>query len=227
MAKAKSVPSHVARPPTTRGLNALLGESYGAFKALTQRGSAVTGEWRQYSTTSPWVLKVSQGDRTLFYATPKVGAFEVTVVLGQRATEAALTGRVSKKLHATIRAARAYAEGRPVRVLVTGQGDLAGVEQLVAVKLDPNSGAFGRPTPGVYMINATWHKRHPMPMGSTLDQRVKWHVAHAKACGCREIPPTVLKELRRRGTKAPKRRQGSPVARTKRPVARRARVGRV
>ena len=25
-------------------------------------------------------------------------------------------------------------------------------------------------------INATWHKSHPMPMNSTLDQRVKWHV---------------------------------------------------
>jgi hypothetical protein len=42
-----------------------------------------------------------------------------------------------------------------------------------------------------------------MPMGSTLSERVKWHVAHAKACGCREIPPTVLKELRRLGKKLP------------------------
>ena len=137
MAKAKSVPSGVARPPTTRELNAQLGESYAAFKALTQRGSAVTCEWKRYSTTSPWVLKVSQGDRTLFYATPKVGSFEATVVLGERATEAALKGRVSKKLHASIRAARAYAEGRPVRVVVTDQADLAGVEQLVAIKLHP------------------------------------------------------------------------------------------
>ena len=56
------------------------------------------------------------------------------------------------------------------------------------------------------MINAKWHKQHIMPMGSTLSQRVAWHVAHAKACGCRAIPPTVLKELRRLGKKPPKRR---------------------
>jgi hypothetical protein len=56
------------------------------------------------------------------------------------------------------------------------------------------------------VINATWHKQHPMPMGSTLSQRVQWHVAHAKACGCRAIPPTVLKELRRIGRKLPTRR---------------------
>jgi hypothetical protein len=59
-------------------------------------------------------------------------------------------------------------------------------------------------------MNASWHKRHPMPMGSTLDQRVEWHVAHARACGCREMPPTVIKELKRRARQTPKR---SPRAR--------------
>jgi hypothetical protein len=56
------------------------------------------------------------------------------------------------------------------------------------------------------MINAKWHESHVMPMGSTLGQRVAWHVAHARACGCRPIPPTVLKELRRLGKQPPKRR---------------------
>jgi hypothetical protein len=83
------------------------------------------------------VLKVSQGERTLFYATPKADAFEATVVLGERATQAALGGRVSKKLHASIRAAKPYVEGRPVHIIVRGQADLAGVEELVAVKLHP------------------------------------------------------------------------------------------
>ena len=139
--RAKPAPSGVASPPTARDLEALLGESFAAFQALTQRGPTVTREWKRYSKTSPWVLKVSQGDRTLFYVTPQAGSFEATVVLGERATEAALNGRVSKELHASIRGARAYAEGRPVRVVVTDETDLAGVEQLVAVKLDPTSGA--------------------------------------------------------------------------------------
>ena len=137
MAKAKPDLLDVTRPPTTRELNALLGESYAAFKELTQRGSAVTREWKRYGKKSPWVLKVSQGDRTLFYVTPKAGSFEATVVLGERATEAALSGGVSKKLHSSIRAAKTYVEGRVVRVVVTDQADLASVEQLVAVKLDP------------------------------------------------------------------------------------------
>jgi hypothetical protein len=135
--KAKPVPLDVARPPTARELTTLLGESYAAFRALTKRTAAVTCEWKRYSKKSPWVLKVSQGDRTLFYATPKVEAFEATVVLGERATAAALNGRVSKKLHPFIRSAKTYVEGRPVRIVVRGEADLASVEQLVAVKLDP------------------------------------------------------------------------------------------
>jgi hypothetical protein len=51
--------------------------------------------------------------------------------------------------------------------------------------------------------NAAWHRRNPMPPDATMDQRVKWHLAHAKACGCREIPRTVLTELKARGVTPP------------------------
>lgn len=142
MKKAKADPAGEDRPPSGRDLATLLGRSHAAFLALTQRGSAFTCEWKRYSKKSPWALKVSQGDRTLLYATPMADAFEATVVLGERAAQAALAGRVSNTLHASIRAAKAYVEGRPVRVTVRGKADLAGVEQLVAVKLNP-TGATG------------------------------------------------------------------------------------
>jgi hypothetical protein len=140
MKKAKADPALDSKPPDARRLATLLGRSHAAFIALTQRGSGVTTEWKRYSKAAPWTLKVSRGDRTLFYATPQPGAFETTVVLGERATEAALSGRVSKSLHAPIRAARPYAEGRPVRIMVRGEEDLPGVEELLAVKLAPASG---------------------------------------------------------------------------------------
>jgi hypothetical protein len=56
-------------------------------------------------------------------------------------------------------------------------------------------------------INADWHKKNRMPKNATIDQRVKWHVAHIKACGCRDdIPQSVIKELKARGEKIPTRR---------------------
>jgi hypothetical protein len=75
-------------------------------------------------------------------------AFEATVVLGERASRAALAGRVSKALHASIRAAKPYVEGRPVRVMVKAQADLAGVEELVAVKLKPIGDTEASPSVG-------------------------------------------------------------------------------
>lgn len=57
------------------------------------------------------------------------------------------------------------------------------------------------------MLNAAWHDTHPMPKSATLDQRVTWHLAHAKACGCRAMPATVAAELKRRGIAAPQRRK--------------------
>ncbi len=51
-------------------------------------------------------------------------------------------------------------------------------------------------------LNDAWHEKHPMLRKPTLEQRVKWHVGHAKACGCREIPQTILIELRARGIKS-------------------------
>jgi hypothetical protein len=123
-------------PPSARELAALLGASHAAFIALTRRRSGRTAEWKRYSKTAPWTVKVTRGGRALFYATPKPGAFEATVVLGERAAQAALGGRVSKSLHASIRGAKPYVEGRPVRIMVRDERDLAGVEELIAVKLD-------------------------------------------------------------------------------------------
>jgi len=47
-------------------------------------------------------------------------------------------------------------------------------------------------------LNAAWHRAHPMPRNPSLDERIRWHQAHADHCGCRPIPEGVLKEIARR-----------------------------
>ena len=133
-------------PPTIRAVESRLGPAARAFDALAQRGAGSKAEWRRYKKNAPWVLKVSAGERTLYYLHPEGDAFSATVVLGPRAVVAALAGGVSATLHSEIRAARAYAEGRPVRVTVRGMADVALVEQLVAVKLDPTSHQTSQPS---------------------------------------------------------------------------------
>jgi hypothetical protein len=48
-------------------------------------------------------------------------------------------------------------------------------------------------------INADWHRVHPMTKNPTLDQRITWHIGHARACGCREIPAKLGAEMKKRG----------------------------
>lgn len=87
MARAKSVPGNADKPPTTREITTLLGESYATFRALTERGSAVTREWKRYSSKSPWVVKVSEGERTPFYERPMVGTCRAVAVKGPAEVE--------------------------------------------------------------------------------------------------------------------------------------------
>lgn len=134
--KVKVPTAVAAHPPTESEMAAVLGDAYPAFQALVSRAGAGAAEWRRYTKNSPWVLKVSQGKRSLFYARPDSGHLSVTVLLGGRAVEAALAGQVSKRLHASIRKAKVYPEGRPVRVVVKRPSDLAKVEELIAVKLE-------------------------------------------------------------------------------------------
>jgi hypothetical protein len=46
-------------------------------------------------------------------------------------------------------------------------------------------------------LNAKWHQKHRMPKNPTHDQRMAWHAAHARACGCRPMPHKLAAELAR------------------------------
>ncbi len=47
-------------------------------------------------------------------------------------------------------------------------------------------------------MNKEWHRANKMPGKATLEQRNKWHVAHAKKCGCRPIPLKLQEEIKKR-----------------------------
>ncbi len=50
-------------------------------------------------------------------------------------------------------------------------------------------------------INKEWHQGSPMPKNPSLADRVNWHIEHANACKCRQIPSSILKEIRKKKIK--------------------------
>ena len=44
-------------------------------------------------------------------------------------------------------------------------------------------------------MNREWHKEHKMERGATEKERVKWHLEHARVCGCRPFPAGLTAHL--------------------------------
>jgi hypothetical protein len=36
-------------------------------------------------------------------------------------------------------------------------------------------------------LNKNWHLKNKMPKNPTEEQRIKWHISHARHCACREM----------------------------------------
>jgi len=47
-------------------------------------------------------------------------------------------------------------------------------------------------------INKEWLKSHLMLKKPSEEQRISWHLEHAKYCACRPIPPNLWRESQRR-----------------------------
>lgn len=48
-------------------------------------------------------------------------------------------------------------------------------------------------------INKEWHLANKMPKNPTTDQRIKWHLEHAKKCKCRPLHGKILEVIKDRG----------------------------
>jgi Imm-5 like putative immunity protein len=46
--------------------------------------------------------------------------------------------------------------------------------------------------------NTEWHSKHKLPDNPTLDERITWHMEHARRCPCPDHDDDILPELRKR-----------------------------
>jgi hypothetical protein len=47
------------------------------------------------------------------------------------------------------------------------------------------------------IINKEWHAKHKMPENPTIGEKIKWHREHAKNCGCRPTPKSLLIKIKK------------------------------
>ncbi len=44
-------------------------------------------------------------------------------------------------------------------------------------------------------MNREWHEGHKMPARATANERIEWHLAHSKSCGCRPFPKKLAEKM--------------------------------
>jgi hypothetical protein len=54
-------------------------------------------------------------------------------------------------------------------------------------------------------INCAWHARHPLPPDARLEQKIDWHLAHQRHCGCHPMPVAIRIALALRTQRATNR----------------------
>ena len=125
--------------PKPKEIAAALGASAEAWKQLldwfaTEHGIAEL-EWKSFSSKYGWSLRPKLKKRTILHLGPCNGCFQVAVVLGDRAVEAARNSNLSKSVLKLLDEATHYVEGTGIRLLVKRPKDLAPIRKLTLIKL--------------------------------------------------------------------------------------------
>jgi hypothetical protein len=95
----------------------------------------ITEQWNFSGAKYGWSLRLRRKDRVVLYLTPQAGSFLVGLVLGEKAAAAAHQNGLPPQVLALIDAAPRYAEGRGIRVTITGREQLLAVQQLASIKM--------------------------------------------------------------------------------------------
>ena len=128
-----------AKEPTDGELATALGPSKTIWDGLVADLIAqykLTREWNSYSTKTGWALRLKRGSRNVVYLSPTHRGFMASFALSDKAMQAARTDKFPEHAMKVVAAARKYAEGTAVRIVVSGAEEAAAVERLTKNKLD-------------------------------------------------------------------------------------------
>ena len=127
------------REPGDKDLAAALGKTYGLWKTLRdsvlEKCPAALQEWHYPGQKYGWSFRIKDKKRAVIYLLPRERFFKVAFVFGEKATAQVLASGVSAAIKSTLGQAKAYAEGRGIRIEVRSRAVLADIAKLIEIKL--------------------------------------------------------------------------------------------
>lgn len=129
-----------SKPPTETDLAEALGEAKPLWDELKAHVKEVCPDiiedWKHYGKNYGWTMKLLKKKRNLFFSAPGNGQFAVAFTFGDKAVEAVEKSSLPRDIIDTLKAARKYAEGRGLQIIVNNREDLAIIKKLIPIKLE-------------------------------------------------------------------------------------------
>jgi Protein of unknown function (DUF3788) len=138
---SKATNAFIGRPtqPSDAQLAAALGPSKRLWDQLignlTSEFSLDEQEWNSYSSKAGWSLRLKRKKRNILHMAPLQGSFQIALILGDKAIQAARRCGLPKPILKMIAEAKRYPEGTAIRMQVRNEKDLAVIRSLAAIKV--------------------------------------------------------------------------------------------
>ncbi|HKJ42917.1 MAG TPA: DUF3788 domain-containing protein [Sunxiuqinia sp.] len=125
--------------PTNQDLVNALGETYSIWESLRdfifhQYPKGVE-EWNYPGTNYGWSFRIKDKRRAIAYFLPREGFFKMAFIFGGKAMEKIVKSEVSPKIIADLKRAKAYPEGRGIRIEVKDESPVEDIKKLILIKL--------------------------------------------------------------------------------------------
>ena len=135
----KSVFTDKELVPNNESLNNSLGATYEFWRIFVDYVHSVypksIEEW-SFSKSGGWSFRMKDNKRAIIYLLPRDGFFKVAFVFGQKATDKVLESKVAIAIKTELESAKAYAEGRGIRIEVKDGEIIDDVKVLIKIKLE-------------------------------------------------------------------------------------------
>ena len=113
--------------PDELKLKRVLGGMYDSYQEILSLTGNHPREWKYYGKKFGWQLRVMHKAKALLYLSPLAGSFRVGCAVRENEREALLNSSLPVKLRQELAAAKKYAEGYPLRLLVKRGSDMKSV----------------------------------------------------------------------------------------------------
>ncbi|HLP50374.1 MAG TPA: DUF3788 family protein [Chitinophagales bacterium] len=135
----KSIFADRKSEPTQTDLKNALGNTFEYWTQLAnythKSFTAAKSEWYFSGEKYGWSFRISDHKRVLIYLLPRDKFFKVAFVFGKKATDEIMSSKIADSIKTELRAAKAFAEGRGIRLDVKNKLMLDDIQKLIAIKL--------------------------------------------------------------------------------------------